>query len=346
MSAIARRFRLTVLGVLSLCLAGSGCHSVPIDYCGASNLPSEKLRTNLPDYTIEPPDVLILDSVRLVPRPPYVIQPGDAIFIQATGTPDDEKIKGAYRVEPDGMVRLGASYGAIRVDEMTIEKARQTIESHLAKILKTTTVFVALEESAQIQQVRGEHLVTPDGTISLGIYGRVNVTGKTRDDAKKVVEDHLSKYFVNPKLSLDVSGYNSKVYYIIFGGGGNGDFVYRFPVTGNETVLDAMSQVTGFPIVSSTRRMWISRPAPVGSDCDQVFGIDWCGIVQRGQTATNYQLLPGDRIYVRMDPLIQADTFLAKIIAPIERVLGVTLLGNATIRAVNGNNNGAGGTGF
>ena len=273
--SLIQSLRLTVLGVLALCLAGSGCHSVPIDYCGTGNLPTEKSRTNIPDYTIEPPDVLILDSVRLVPRPPYIIQPGDAIYVKATNTPADDRIEGAYRVEPDGMVRLGPSYGSIKVDDLTIERATQTIQGHLSKILKNTTVFVALEESAQVQQVRGEHLVSPDGTISLGVYGRVNVTGKTRDEAKKLVEDHLTRYFVNPRIALDVAGYNSKVYYLIFGGGGNGDFVYRFPITGNETVLDAMAQVQGFPIVSSTKRMWISRPAPVGAECDQVFGIDW-----------------------------------------------------------------------
>lgn len=342
MFAFAPNLKLAVIGILAVCLAGSGCHNIPVDYCGVSECPRELKKTNLPDYTIEPPDILILDSVRLVPRPPYVIQPGDAIYIHATGTPEDDKIKGAYRVEPDGMVRLGIAYGAIKVDDLTIENATKVIEKHLSKILERTTVFVALEESAQVQQVRGEHLVRPDGTISLGVYGRVNVTGKTQEEAKRIVEDHLAKFFVNPKLSLDVAGYNSKVYYIIFGGGGNGDFVYRFPVTGNETVLDAMSQVQGFTLVSSTNRMWISRPAPVGSDCDQVLGINWCGIVQRGQTATNYQLLPGDRIYVQMDPLIRLDAMLAKVIAPIERVLGVTLLGNTTIRAVNGQNNGTG----
>ena len=44
---------------------------------------------------------------------------------------------------------------------------------------------------------------------------------------------------------------NSKVYYIITDGAGSGEQVFRFPVTGSETVLDAISQIGGLPPVSS-----------------------------------------------------------------------------------------------
>ena len=39
--------------------------------------------------------------------------------------------------------------------------------------------------------------------------------------------------------------YNSKVYYVITEGAGAGDLVARLPITGNETVLDAISQING-----------------------------------------------------------------------------------------------------
>ena len=67
-------------------------------------------------------------------------------------------------------------------------------------------------------------------------------------------------------------------------------------MTGNDTVLDAVSQINGLSQVSS-KKMWIARPAPHHSD-SQILPIDWDGISQGAQTATNYQLLPGDRLYV------------------------------------------------
>ena len=59
---------------------------------------------------------------------------------------------------------------------------------------------------------------------------------------------------------MDVVAYNSKVYYIITQGAGLGDSVRRLPVTGNETVLDAISQIGGLSQVSS-KNIWIARPS-------------------------------------------------------------------------------------
>jgi hypothetical protein len=43
--------------------------------------------------------------------------------------------------------------------------------------------------------------------------------------------------------------------------------------------------------------MRLVRPG-AGGKPDQVLKIDWAGITQHGRTETNYQLLPGDRLYV------------------------------------------------
>jgi hypothetical protein len=60
-------------------------------------------------------------------------------------------------------------------------------------------------------------------------------------------------------------------------------------------------------------------------------------------------LFPGDRIYVHSDCLICIDNWLAKVLSPIERLLGVTLLTNFTIQSFrrnSGNNNNNPGFGF
>jgi polysaccharide export outer membrane protein len=64
-----------------------------------------------------------------------------------------------------------------------------------------------------------------------------------------------------------------------------------------------------------------------------------------GSTCTNYQIFPGDRIYVAAQPVITLNNTLAKIVAPIEQLFGVTLLGAATVNTIrtnpnNNNNNG------
>src|SRR5262249_33877343 len=138
---------------------------------------------------------------------------------------------------------------------------------------------------------------------------------------------------LDPEVSLDVLAYNSKVFYIVFQAAASGDQVYRLPITGNETVLDALSNVGGLAVQASNRRILVSRPAPANpGGNDQILPVDWNAIVQCGKTATNYQVLPGDRIYVKAQPLIKFDTMFGLLMAPVERAFGVTLLGQETIR--------------
>jgi hypothetical protein len=44
--------------------------------------------------------------------------------------------------------------------------------------------------------------------------------------------------------------------------------------------------------------------------------------------------MPGDRLFVEAEPLIALDAALAKVLAPLERVFGVTLLGSAVVHSV------------
>jgi polysaccharide export outer membrane protein len=194
------------------------------------------------------------------------------------------------------------------------------------------------------QPVKGQHLVRPDGTINLGIYGDIYVTGMTLDQIKVQVaraiasrldKDVVAKNPVKPEdVSVDVLAYNSKVYYVITDGGGYGEQVYRLPVTGNERVLDALAQINGLPAVSSKRHIWVARRVPGHGAHDEVLPVDWCGITQRGEAATNYQIFPGDRVYVKAQKLITIDSTIAKILSPIERLLGVTLLGSETVNSI------------
>jgi protein involved in polysaccharide export with SLBB domain len=121
------------------------------------------------------------------------------------------------------------------------------------------------------------------------------------------------------------------VYYVITDGGGFGEGVVRLPITGNETVLDAISQIQGLSEVSS-KQIWIARPAPAGTGCAQILDVHWKAIVAEGITTTNYQIFPGDKIYIKADDMITLDNFVAKVTAPVERILGLILLGHGVQR--------------
>jgi polysaccharide biosynthesis/export protein len=323
-----------VLGILLLaCIGFVGCASpdkVDKDQAGAPQqpLPRELEKSILPEYRIEPPDILFIDALRVVPRPPYHVVPLDTLLISSTNAFATDPISGQYPVDTDGTVNLGDAYGSVKVIGMTLEEARKAIAKQLSAVIKDPRVVVYLGQARGVQQIRGEHLVTPDGVVRLGVYGSVRVAGMTVPEAKAAIEAHLANYLEGPEVAVDVGGYNSKVYYIIFDGGGNGQQILKLPITGNDTVLDALSQSRGLPLISSQNHIWVARPAPANATCDTILPVDWVGITTRGRTATDYQLLPGDRVYVQCQALITFDTTLAKVLNPLTRILGAVLLGD------------------
>jgi len=305
-------------------------------------MPRELQKVLMPTYRIEPPDILAIEAVSIVPKPPYRAKSLDVLMINVTGTLPDAPIVGPYTVEPGGTIELGATYGSIDVAGLTLQEIKAAIVEQLRGSLNVPIVAVSLGQLAGKQQIAGQHLVTADGTVTLGSYGSVKVVGMTLSEAKQAIEEHLSDTLEAPEVSVDVFAYNSKAFYIITQGAGQGDGVVRMPITGNETVLDAISQINGLEAVSS-KKIWIARPSPEGC---QILPVDWYAITEEAATNTNYQLLPGDRLFVAEDKLVALDTGLGKIIAPMERVFGVTLLGTNTvsqvrnIKSTNGNRSG------
>ena len=334
---------LRVFGAVA-CLAASGCHVTHHGHHGGGDLsrlppvfdamPRELQKVALHDYIIEPPDILRIETVHAVPRAPYRLRTLDVISVQVVGSLPDAPISGAYPVEPGGIVNLGVPYGGVFVAGMTVAEAQQAVEQHLRQFLREPRATVALVEMAASQQLFGEFLVGPDGTVTLGSYGSVRVVGLTVAEAKCAIEQYLSYFLENPVISLEVFAFNSKVYYLVLQGAGFGDGVYRLPVTGNETVLDAISQIQGLDQVSS-KRIWVARPSRDPGNV-QVLPVDYIAITERAETVTNYQLLPGDRVFVAEDKLIKFDNSLAKLLAPVERAMGFSLLGVGTVTRFSG----------
>ena len=239
-------------------------------------VPRELCKVVLPTYVIEPPDILVIDAIHVVPRPPYHLRTSDVLAVQVQGVPPDMPIAGLYNVEPGGLVRLGTGYGAVRVAGMTVEEAETAIREYLQQFVKKPIVTVSLADLAAKQQIGGQHLVGPDGMVTLGSYGSVQVVGMTVMQAKAAVEQYLSQFLDSPEVSLDIFAYNSKMYYIVTQGAGLGDAVYRFPITGNETVLDAIANINGLNF-NCSKHIWVARPTDVPGKV-QVLPVDWDAI--------------------------------------------------------------------
>ncbi|MFO0930443.1 MAG: polysaccharide biosynthesis/export family protein [Gemmataceae bacterium] len=265
------------------------------------------------------------------------------------GTKDHETLP-APREVANG--KRDAAYPAIPAPVIThpAEAPREFQKRALSSYIIEPPDILQIEGSKDIgdpnQPITGPHLVRPDGTVGLGSYGSVFVAGMTIEQAKMQIVEKIRERQPKAKpqdlwegLKVDVMAYNSKWYYVIADGGGYGETVVRIPITGNETVLDAISQIQGLPVVASKKHIWVARATP-GCDQPVILPVDWCRVTQGGKGGTNFQLFPGDRIYVNSDVRIRVDSNLAKIISPIERLFGITLLGATTVNAIKGNQGG------
>jgi polysaccharide biosynthesis/export protein len=266
-----------------------------------------------PPIAVPPPGAVPreLDKVTL---PPYVIEAPDTLIIHV--------VQRAQIDDPDGAK----------------DKEGRVLKKDVTKQLP-------------IQDITGQFIVRPDGTVGLGFWGSVTVAGLSLDQAADAIRQHLVRSDVlqqgrvRPEsliVVVDVLAYNSKFYYVVTDGGGYGEQLYRFPITGSETVMDAVANINGLPPVASKRNIWVARRCPNPSLPFQILPVDWVGITQHGLIETNYQILPGDRVYVKAQRLVTIDTALARVISPIERIFGITLLGASTVNQVQGRGSGFG----
>jgi protein involved in polysaccharide export with SLBB domain len=145
----------------------------------------------------------------------------------------------------------------------------------------------------------GDQPVMPDGTITLGRHGRLQVAGRTVEEIEAAVRPFIEAQARDPKekdvgpIVVRVVTRLSKVYYVL----GEVNAPGAFTMNGRETVLDGILAAGGLTERASRREIILSRPTrPDG--CRVVLPICYREIVQLGDTSTNYQLLPGDRIFV------------------------------------------------
>jgi polysaccharide export outer membrane protein len=142
-------------------------------------------------------------------------------------------------------------------------------------------------------------VVRQDGNLDLGFFGDVYVSGLTPAQTEQKIAQHLAEYAGRSapsggyRVSVRLmSSKDSKTYYVL----GTVSNPGRFPITGNETVLDAIL-TAGLRSNSFPEKAYLVRPHPAGGP-NQILRIDWIGIKERGDTLTNYQVFPGDRIIV------------------------------------------------
>jgi polysaccharide export outer membrane protein len=222
-------------------------------------------------------------------------------------------------------------------------------------------IVVEVLEGLPGRPISGERLLRPDGTITLGFYGDVQVRGLTPSQMQVAIIKRLINYIpvealgmikidwitgeiirdpktdapimLDPRNSdrvyVDVSAYNTRSYYVL------GDVLVtgKLPWTGNETVLDALQYAGGLTYTADPKNIRLVRPARGGKPA-KVYKIDYEAILEKGEVTANYQLFPGDRLIVGRNDVVQKTVDIDRLAAPIQSVVGSILQEAYTLRAI------------
>lgn len=136
--------------------------------------------------------------------------------------------------------------------------------------------------------------VRPDGRITTPLVEDVQASGKTPTQLARELEQNLSQYINNPKVTVTVTGfvgrYNEQVRII-----GQAAAPRALPYRENMTVLDAIIVVGGLTEFAAGNRAKIMRNSN-GKVTEYPIRLD--DLINKGDVSQNMKLMPGDILVI------------------------------------------------
>ena len=278
--------------MLSLVVSATGCNTLASLGLGSSSrnkiLDPAKEISQAPGLSIQAPT----ESTK-APLDVYIIEIGDTVLVEATDFDATVQLPGDQVVKPDGYISLGES-GRLMVMNKTIEQikaeAQMQIDQHVRRELEIEYEVKRRqrqEESSRerLQRQRAGETEPDDDDLELGQQDEEQqrlALGRAINDAR--LKNTISARLVN---------WDSKRIYVLGEVNSPGSFVFL----GSETVLDAILEAGGLNTNANHHQIIVTRPSDCNS-CRTVMQVCYDQVVQLGDTSTNYQLQPGDRVFV------------------------------------------------
>lgn len=164
----------------------------------------------------------------------------------------------------------------------------------------------APEIDGEVQEIRH------DGKVTLRLVGQVKVAGLTPIEIARKVESLLSKYYMNPTVSVKLVTKDSKRIYVF----GQVARVGGLPYTGRDTVLNvlAKSQPT---FLAWTSQIKVVHPSHEGKK-RHVVTVNADKMMQQGDLEKNFLLQEGDIVFVPPTPLAWLGLRMQELLFPIQ----------------------------
>lgn len=167
---------------------------------------------------------------------------------------------------------------------------------------------------ARHPEVSGEFTINNEGKIQYQFVGDVDVEGLTKNDVGDILKELLSTYIVEPEVMVKITGYNSKIVYVIGEVGSPGKIFMRGDTI---TVREALMQA-GLPLLSAkTTRGSLITPSANGKANQEKVNVH--KLLFEGDLRENLVMKPGDVFY--LPPTVMAKAL--RVIQPVAAPIGV-----------------------
>lgn len=182
--------------------------------------------------------------------------------------------------------------------------------------------------------------IGPTGILSFPLVGDLKVSGMGITQLREELRKGLSRYIVDPQISVNVSGAKSKKVFVL----GEVTNPGIFQLDGPMTVIEAVSRAGGFTLDAKSNNVLlirgdINKPKLISLNIEKA--------LEKGALKDNVSLQQGDVIYVPASFIADVDRFfghLHNILSPIVLLeSGITLV-PSSVQAIRGGKGATGST--
>lgn len=232
------------------------------------------------------------------------------------------------------------------IDEQVLKSA-QSLDEVMAlvqptgvEMLEDTGREYSLGASDEIEvkvmrhpEVSGEYPINKEGKIQYEFVGDISLAGQTKEQAAETITEALSEYIVSPEVSVKITGYNSKVVYVVGEVFRPGKIYMRGDTI---TVREALMQA-GLPRLSGvTKKSRLIKPSESGQP--EKKNLNVYALLYEGDLRYNEIMEPGDVLHVPPTFLTRIMRAISPVTAPIGQAAGARV-GVDTLSAPGSNTN-------
>jgi len=169
--------------------------------------------------------------------------------------------------------------------------------------------------SIQVQrhpEVSGQYIINSEGKIQYDFVGDVKIEGLTKDEVREVLVERLSSYIMSPEVLVIITGYNSKIVYIIGEVGRPGKIFMR-----GDTIMvrEALVQA-GLPqLTGKMKDGRLITPSDDGHPITRKVNV--YNLLFKGDLRENLVMNPGDTLYLPPTFLTKAMRVMRPVAAPM-----------------------------